>query len=199
MIKFHHIGSGALRRIAAVTVLALIGAHGSASADAVSKVTGNGAYAYTWGYDSSGCMSLYVEVSRTGSKAAPQTWLYYSAYDVCAQRALGFGYGNIPNAAFKTGSKQATLNIRVAPTTTFYSEGPAGAISLTFTPDGAFEQTYSGHWTVAWADLIVKAHGSWSSTSATVSGTVITTTFDGASGQTGESRDKQIQFERSPK
>ena len=144
-------------------------------------------------------MWFYVGVSRTGSKAAPQTSLYYNLYDACAQQYVGSGYGNIPNAAFKTVGKQATLNVRVGATATFYNEGPAGAISLTFTADDAFRETFSGHRTFASPGLIVKAHGSWSFTAATVSGTVITTTFDQVPGYTGESRDKQIEFERSPR
>ena len=62
------------------------------------------------GIDASGCLWFYVDVSRTGAKAASQTWADDDLVrDVCAQQRVGLGWGNIPDMAFKVSSKNVVL------------------------------------------------------------------------------------------
>jgi len=188
-----------LRRVAVLSILVLAATHTSAFADPVAKFTNNGAYAFAYGVDVSGCVSTYVSVDRSGTKAAPQTWLYYNLYDRCASETIAFGYGTIPSTAFKVANQKISLNVNVATVGTLYREGITGTISLTFVADGAFKVTFSGHQTWSYPDFTLKEHGSWSASTSTVTGTLMNVNVASIQGQTGESLDREKQFERLAK
>jgi hypothetical protein len=72
-------------------------------------------------------------------------------------------------------------------------------IALTLTADGTYVEMYSGHATHIYPGATIKSHGTWSSMTAQGSVTVLSSTFAAAQGWIGESKDKQIQVERTPK
>jgi len=185
-------------RIAMLTAAALASANTVASAGPVTKFTNEGLYARVFGFH--GCLYLYLDVSRNGTKTTQQTSLYYDVYDVCNEwQQLATGWGTIPNSAFTANKKNATLSVAVATTTTFFTSGATGDISLTFSPDGAYEETFSGHGTAAYSDRVIRWHGSSTYTTATASGTLINSSVTSAFGQIGQGRGRVMEIEHSAK
>ena len=96
-------------------------------------------------------------------------------------------------------SKNAVLNLTVATTATFQTEGITGAITLTFTPNGTFEQRSSGHTTLKLVDRMIKYHGWWSYAAAAFTGRIMNIDVAGPYGQLGETRQRELIIERSVK
>jgi len=129
-----------------------------AQAGQVAKYKNNGAYAEAAGSDT-GCRDFYVVVSRGGTTASPQTYLFYDVYDRCTG-TWSWGSGTIPNASFNTGPKAMTLNFTGSTSGGFTAEGESLAITLTFTKDSVFTYTWSGHSRLEYYGHIVQHHGS---------------------------------------
>jgi hypothetical protein len=91
------------------------------------------------------------------------------------------------------------LNVNVAAAGVLYHEGVAGAISLTFVADSAIKVAFPGHQTWSYPDFTLKAHGSWSATASTVTGTLMNVNLAGVYAETGESIVREKQFERLAK
>ena len=185
--------------LAVVATIALIaGTPGTAHAQRVGKYKSNGAYAYTSGTDASGCRYFYLSVSRGGTNAAPQTYMYVDMYDSCSG-AWSWGSGTIPNADFKTGTKTVTLKTNGANTNTYFVEGDTLPISLTFTKTSAFSSSWSGHSRTEYYGHVVQHHGSGTYTSARVTGTIGGASVDVTWAETGSGRDHYIEFDRGRK
>jgi hypothetical protein len=198
MIRIADSQSACARRIAAFALAALTTVTSLASAGPVSKFTNEGAYALAYGSD--GCLYAFLDVSRGGPKSAPQTFLYYELYDMCSSwQLLAYGSGMIQNSAFRVDKKSGTLSVTTDASPTFFTYGATGTISLTFTPDREYQQTFTGHSSVSYLDRTIKWHGSSSYTTAKVSGTFIGWTIGQLSGELGEGRGKEITFEDSAK
>jgi hypothetical protein len=185
-------------RIAMLTAAALASANTVALAGPVTKFTNEGGYASVGGSD--GCLLFFLEVSRYGAHTTQQTFLYYEVYDVCVGQSVAYGSGTIPNSALVVNkNKNTTLSVAVATTSTFFTSGTTGNISLTFAPDTTFEHTFSGHSTTAYPNRVIRWHGSWTYTAAIVSGTLITANVTSPSGQIGQGRGREILIEHSAK
>jgi hypothetical protein len=196
MIRIADAQSVCARRMAAVAVAILMTVNGLAAGGPVSKFTNDGAYASVSGTD--GCLYVYVYVSRGGAKSAPQTFLYYQLYDMCSNwQELANGSGTIPNSAFTVKPKGAVLSVTPKASPTFFTRGATGAVSLIFTSNGAYEETFTGHGSLSYADNTIRWHGSSSYRTASVSGTLMGWTFSQLSGQVGEGRQREISFEHS--
>jgi hypothetical protein len=168
----------------------------AAAAGPVAKVALEGDYASAYGNDETGCRWYHVYVGRSGTKASPQTWLSYEVYDYCAQQYVGYGWGYIPNTAFKVTNKSSSLNFTITASQTFQASGLAGVIALTFTPNGAFNATYSGHSTTTYPSLVIKSHGWSSAASGQVSGTILSATVTGYA-DLGQSKQREMTIERT--
>ena len=186
-------------RILALTtfVSATMVATGFAEPPAKSK--GNGAYMEAFGSDSTGCVWSSVYVSRTGTTAAPQTWMWYDVYDRCAGARIAFGYGVVANATFKVTNKARRLIVTPSANANFHVEGATGSIDLTLASDGLSSYTYSGHSRSEYMGHVYQSHGSWTSATATVSGNVLGFVAGNMSGWFGEGRDRFMEFDRGSK
>ena len=172
---------------------------GSLAAGETVKSTNNGAYMVAQGTDSSGCVSLWLYVGRSGTKAAPTTWMNYSVYDMCAGQSIGSGDGVVPNTTFKITGNRNTLTITPSAVAGFNTQGLTGQIKATVTADGLYSSTYSGHSRWEYAGHVSQSHGMWTSQSATVSGNLLGFQFGSAAGSIGENRDRQMQIDRGTK
>ena len=168
-----------------------------ASAEPPVKWRGNGAFIELSGSD--GCVYSYVHASKGGTSAAPQTWLSFYVYDYCTGESIAYGSGQIANTALKVGAKSATLTVSPRSGANFWMEGSIGAITLTFTPDGVYSMSMSGHTEVEYPGHVVKSHGSWTYKSATVTGSIGGTTFTPWHAAMGTSRDRSIDIQRRSK
>ena len=182
-------------RILAVT-MCVSGLTGAAFAEPPTKVKGNGGYLAASGYDTSGCIWSYVYAGRGGTTAAPQTWMNYDVYDVCAGQWPASGWGIIPNTALKIGNKTATLVFTPSASANFSAQGETGPIQIKVTADGLFSYSYSGHTRSEYAGHVYQSHGSWTERSATVTGTVVGFAQGGMRGSLGEGRDRYMEFDR---
>jgi hypothetical protein len=183
----------------AAALMSTLGTAPAAEAQPVNRYKGNGAWLSVSGYDSSGCRSFFVLVSRGGTNAAPQTVLYYDIYDYCAGTWAATGSGTIPNTDLKISGKTVTLKTTGADSATFSSEGDAPIISLTLTKNGSYSESWSGHSRVEYFGTTVQRHGSWTSASVSVSGTIGGSAISAAWGDTGTGREHYIEFERARK
>ena len=182
-------------RTAAVTLL-MAGMTASAFAGPVTRVKGNGAYLSVSGYDASGCIYSSLTAAKTGTNAAPQTFLYYDMYDLCAGQWIGSGNGYIPNSALKVGNKTATLAVTPSSTADFYTEGLTGPIRLTLKADGVESASFSGHWRAEFSGHTYQSHGAWTSKSAAVTGAIFGAAAESLIGSLGDSRDRYIEIDR---
>jgi len=159
----------------------------------------NGGFVYIAGYDSSGCTWTYIAAAKTGTTAAPQTWLGYDVYDNCAGQWVASGSGLIPNAALKVGNKTATLVVTPSASSTFtVYQGGVSSIQLTFTANDSYLSTTSGHTRVEYEGHVYQSHGSWTEKTANVSGTFMG--FNpGGDASFGQSREKTITMDRGSK
>lgn len=180
-------------------LMSTLGTAAAANAQPISRYKSNGAYAVVDDYDSSGCRYVYVYVSRGGTNAAPQTYLYFYVYDFCANTVPATGSGTIANTALKISGRTVTLKTTATDSATFSSEGDATTISLTFTRNGSYSESFSGHSRVESFGNTVQRHGSWTSTNASVSGTIGGSAISAAWGNTGTGREHYIEFERAGK
>ena len=186
--------------VAIVLVATALAAFTTAPAAAqVRKSKGNGAYISASGSDASGCVWSEVYVSRTGTKAAPQTWMYYYAYNACSGEWIAYGDGLIANASLKTTQKGATLTVTPTTSANFYAAGSAGSMQITLTADGAYSHSYSGHSRTEYGGHVYQSHGAWTSQSATATGTVFGMAFGNMHGTLGEGRDRYMEIDRGSK
>ena len=112
---------------------------------------------------------------------------------------LAYGPGMIPNSAVTVNKKSGALSVTTAASATFYTSGATGAVSLIFTPDGAYQETFTGHTSVSYLDRSIKWHGFSSYGTARVSGTLMDWTISQLPGQLGEGRGKQITIGQAAK
>lgn len=138
------------------------------------KSKGNGAHISVSGFDSTGCIWSYVYVSRTGTTAAPQTWMSYDVYNGCSREWIASGHGLVPNTTLKVTNK----------------------VTLSLTPSA---YRYSGHSRSEFMEHVYQSHGSWSEASASVSGHVLGFAAGNMSGWFGEGRDRYMEIDRGPK
>jgi hypothetical protein len=162
----------------------------------VVRSKGNGAYVEAWGTDTTGCVWTYVNVSKGGTKAAPQTWMYYDVYDYCSGQWIAYGGGSISNTSLKVTGTTAKVTMTTSANASFYTEGLTGSVQLTFTADGFESSTYSGHYRSEYAGHKYQSHGTWTRQSATVSGSLLGYTIANMNGYFGEGRDKYMEIER---
>jgi hypothetical protein len=189
-----------LRSLLTVACAAAVTASGSVvSAQPVAKVKGNGAYISVGVSDTSGCITGYVHVSKSGTSASPTTWMSYDVYDTCAAQWLAYGSGQIPNTAFKTTGKSASLSVTPSAVPGFFMEGAMGAFRLTVTPTGAWTSSYSGHIRHQFVDRLIHSHGAWTYKQATATGTALGYQIGTTWGEMGEGRDKFMEIERGAK
>jgi hypothetical protein len=187
-----------LRILALATFMsAITTAAGFAQPAAKSK--GNGAFMSVSGTDSTGCVWTYLYVSKSGTAAAPQTWLSYDVYDGCTGEWMAAGYGLVANTAFKTTNKTATLVITPSSNANFHTQGAGGSIKLTLTADGVSSSSYSGHWRSEYMGHVYQSHGSWQEKSATVTGTLLGFAPGNISGAFGTGRDRYMEIDRGSK
>jgi hypothetical protein len=184
----------ALRLLAATFVFAVV--TDSAFAGQTARSTGNGTYISVSGNDSSGCMWFWVYASRGGTTQAPETYLAYDVYNQCTSQWIASGNGRIANAAFKATGKRATLSVSPAAAAGFFAAGDTGSLTLTVTGDGLYSSEYSGHTKTEYAGHLYQSHGSWTSKSATATGTLLGIEVAAASASFGEGRDKTMEIER---
>jgi hypothetical protein len=181
----------------AVLVMLHSSSMGSVSAaPRVAKFKNNGAYINVSGWLGNGCTSFYLYAGKSGTTSAPTTDLYYNVYDACSHQWLAHGGGQIANSALMVSKNRATLKRTAAAAASFSVEGTTGAIALTLTSDGLYSSSYSGHSRWEYAGHVYQQHGSWTSTTATVSGTLLGLVVEHGSGGFGDSRDKFIEFDR---
>ena len=187
-------------RFVALTLVALMSASSPSIAGPTFKLSSEGEYAFVSTYDPTDCSGVYVDVSRTSTKAASQTYLVYYMFEGCAQpQAVAYGRGYIPDTAFKVTGTKAALKLTIAAIPSFYTEGATGTIDLTFTPRRSYRESYSGHYSLTYFDRVFRSHGSWSFVSAQGSGTILTTSVAGVSAGVGESRWREMEIERTAK
>ena len=186
-------------RILALTTFVSASMVATGFAEPPAKWKGNGALMEVFGSDSTGCIGSYVYVSRTGTTAAPQTWMWYDVYDRCASARIAFGYGLVANATFKVTNKSVTLVITPSNNANFTAEGVTGSIQLTLTADGVSSYRFSGHSRWEYLGQVYQSHGSWISRSASVSGNVLGFEAATMSGSFGEGRDRYIEIDRGSK
>ena len=180
----------------ALTMAAFVGMNVQAfGAGPVFKASNEGAYAFAGGTD--GCLFLYMEVGRAGTKTTQQTVLYYDLFDSCTWQLIAYGYGNIPNEALRIDKNTASLSLNVAATPSLFTQGATGEIALVWAQDGPFATRFTGHSTTSYADRTIKWHGSSSYKSATASGRFLVASFAGVSGQIGESKARELQVEHA--
>jgi hypothetical protein len=190
-----HIG---LRFTGAAVLLSALTAT-TAAAGQVARSTGNGTYISVSGSDTSGCIWFYMYASRGGTTQAPQTYVYYDVYNGCSGQWIAYGGGRVANTALKATKKSATLNVTSANNADFYSEGSTGSVTLTITADGLGSYSYSGHSRSEFAGHMYQSHGTWTSKTATASGSILGFDIGNASASLGEGRDKVIEIERGSK
>lgn len=165
----------------------------------ITKSKGNGAYIAISGQDASGCIWSYLYVSRGGTTAAPETWMSYDVYNSCSGEWIAYGGGNVANASFKVTRQGATLVMSPTSSAKFSTYGVTGPIQLTLAADGLSSYSYSGHSRSEYAGHVYQSHGSWTSQSATVTGTLLGFAVGRMQGSFGEGRDKQMEFDRGSK
>jgi hypothetical protein len=168
-------------------------------AEPAAKSKGNGAFMSVWGSDSTGCVWTHVYVSKTGTAAAPQTWMSYDVYDGCAGEWMAYGYGLVANTTFKSTNKTATLVLTPSSNANFVTQGATGSIKLTLTADGVSSYTYSGHSRSEYMGHVYQSHGSWTQKSATVTGKILGFAPGNVSGSFGTGRDRYMEIDRSSK
>jgi hypothetical protein len=179
--------------LAAALMLSLGGAR-TADAQPLNKYKSNGAFVEIAGSDDTGCRYFYVYVTRGGTSAAPETYLYYDTFDGCAN-TWAYGSGRISNGSFVTSKNTATLKFSGTSSGSFYAEGERPTIALTLTKDGVFSQRSSGHVRYEYYDHVVQRHGTWTYYTATLSGTFGGSAVRG-SATTGTGRDHYMEFDR---
>jgi len=185
-------------RVLVLTISAIALAGGAASAEN-RKFKANGSYISLSGYDASGCVWTSLYVNRGGTRAQPQTYLYYSSVDFCTSTELAYGSGVIPNAAFKSNGHRATLDLSPASVSGFEAVGNTGRIQLAVDADSAWSYEFSGHERSSSATFTVQWHGSRTYNSAQAAGRVSGVQIDQLRGELGESRDMYLEFERNAK
>jgi len=199
MVSINRARPVSTRRLAALVLIALTTVNTLAFSGPVSKFTNDGAYARFYGY--SGCLWVYLDVGRGGPKQTPHTWLYYEMYDHCSGwELLASGSGTVPNSAFTTSNKGADFSVTTSNSPGLFTTGATGDISVSFTRDGIYQYTFTGHSSVSYLDrTTIKWHGSSSFGTATASGTLIGATVSQLNGEIGEGRDRQITVEHAAK
>ena len=185
-------------RVLALTTLAWATSIAAAFAEPPAKSKGNGAQMSVSGVDSTGCIWSYVYASRTGTTAAPQTWMSYDVYNGCSREWIASGHGLVPNTTLKVTNK-VTLSLTPSANSNFYLDGATGSIQLTLTPNGVSSYRYSGHSRSEFMEHVYQSHGSWSEASASVSGHVLGFAAGNMSGWFGEGRDRYMEIDRGSK
>jgi len=183
-------------RALALTAFICVLATGNAFAGQTARWTNNGAYIEVWGHDTTGCLGFYVSASKAGTAQAPETYVYYDTYNQCTGQWIGSGFGRIANSAFKATKKSATLVFSSAGNAGFTTEGYTGSLNLKVTADGLYSSTYSGHAKTVYAGHMYQSHGSWTSNSATATGSLLGFDVGAVAAWIGEGRDKAIEIER---
>jgi hypothetical protein len=130
-----------------------------------------GGFSYTFG-------SLYLD--RGGTTSNPQTSLSYFVYQYgcdalfnCFFNTLAAGYGLIPNKDVTRGGRQLRLNTNTANNPNFIVyAGPAGPVTVTWTANGAYEQSNSGTSIYRAGTYAHRSQGSNTSRSANASGSI---------------------------
>ena len=185
-------------RVLVLTAAAVAVAASPASAES-RKFKANGSYISVGGYDASGCVWTSIYVNRGGTRAQPQTYLSYYAWDVCTSTELAYGWGTISNDALKISGKRATLDVSPASVSGFQAGGNTGRIKLAVEADEAWTSEFVGHERYGSATFTVQWHGARSYKTARAGGSLFGVQIDQLSGEFGDSRDMYLEFERGAK
>ena len=184
-------------RALAITAFICAMATGNAFAGQTARSTGNGSYIQVSGIDTTRCIWFYAYASKGGTAQARETYLSYDIYNNCTGEWIAYGFGRIANSALKATRKSATLVVSPASTAGFTTEGYTGSLSLKVTADGLFSQTYSGHAKTVYAGHMYQSHGSWTSNSATATGSVLGFDLAAVAASIGEAQNKTIEIDRA--
>ena len=122
--------------------------------------------------------------------------MYYDVYNECTSESA-WGSGRVPNTAFKTTKKRASLVLSPTTSADFYACGTTGSLSITCTVDGVWSYSYSGHSRQEYAGTVIQAHGAWTYKTATAAGTILGFEIGDAWTQIGEGRDRYMEIEHS--
>ncbi len=186
----------AFRTLVVATLITVISAS-SASARVAARYGGRGQFVSMSGSDASGCVGLYVTVSKGGPNGTEETFLNYYVFDGCTNTEIAWGYGRIANADFVVTRKSATLNTTPGSNSNlpFSMQGATGAISLTFTRTGLFTYAFAGHTYWESSTVAVRTHGAYTYSDASVAGGFLGVQLGNVSSQLGNSRDRTIEVE----
>jgi hypothetical protein len=189
--------NSAFRILIVATLITLVSAS-SASARVAARYGGRGQFVSMSGSDASGCVWLYVNVSKGGPNGTEETFLNYYAFDGCTNTEIASGYGRIANAAFVVTGKSATLNTTPGSNSSlpFTMQGATGSISLTFKRTGLFTYAFAGHTIWESGTVVVRTHGAYTYADASVAGSVVGLQLGNASSQFGSSRERTIEIEQ---
>lgn len=157
---------------------------------AATATRAQGVFAVLDARDVTGCLHAFVSINRDGTT----TFLFYSLVNLCAQTQLASGFGTVPDAVFTVSnvnlpaSAQVRLELTIPPdSATFDSSGDIGAISLTFVRSGPYFRSFVGTERLEDLGLTLITRGSWTETSASVTGSVLGATMVDATGLMGNS------------
>jgi len=159
------------------------------------KVVSNGASASSFAYDGS-CAWTSVSVGRNATATGTETYIYYSIYDNCVGEYLTQGYGRIANADFKVSNKTAKLRTDLSYDPNFSFYGASGRVDLTWTINPNVSDRYDGTYESRRPDYRARQKGTWESTAAVVSGTIVGKSIQNAEGGVGSSKSVSLETRR---
>jgi hypothetical protein len=170
----------------------------SASAGVAARYGGRGRFVSLSGPDASGCVWLFVGVSKGGPNGTEETFLNYYAFDSCTNTEIAWGYGRIANADFVITTKSATLKTTPGSNSTFpfTMQGATGSISLTFSRTGLFTYVSAGHTRWENGTIAVRTHGAYAYSHASAGGSFLGMQPGNVYAEIGSSRDRTVEIEK---
>ncbi len=119
------------------------------------------------------------------------TWCYYTRY------TWDYGWGQIPASDFQVTPNAARVKTVISSSSTFYAYHCSvdystwtfncgvpvgGTVDVQWSTDGQSSSSHSGTETTSWGPYSYRTSGTWSSSSAHASGSIIGNSFDGFGG-----------------
>ena len=131
-----------------------------------------------------------------GNTGSAQTFLYFSVYDACSERSIAWGTGTIPDSSLKISGSRASLNFAAAPSSTFTMEGSGGTLRLEVTKTSLWSSMFAGHSRYEYGTVAVQSVGSWTASSASVTGQVLGVEVVTSNGSIGRTRDRSVEIQK---
>lgn len=169
----------------------LYGWYTSGNIDAYENVSGPNRVAYlNYAYSSVDPSSLQC-YSWTDWWGNTYQWCYYTRY------TWDYGWGQIPTNDFQVTPKAAHVKTVIGSNPSFYAYHCSvdystwtfdcgvpvgGTVDVTWSKDGQWSSSHSGTDQTSWGPYTFQTSGTWSSSSAHASGSIIGTTFDAFGG-----------------